>query len=120
MERDWGPELSQHPVKTAIGKNLLSEAIHGAKKTAQALYAVQLEDFRTRSETRTWYAVAGYERGRITKAAGVPEEMERRMAHRNPGVWAAAFSRSITANLWDTELATWCPRDPKTKSIFVQ
>jgi hypothetical protein len=77
VERDWGPELSQHPVKTAIGENLLSEAIHDAKKTAQALYAVQLEDFRTRSETRTSYAVADYERGRITKAAGVPEEMER-------------------------------------------
>ena len=77
MERNWGPELSQHPVKTAIGENLLSEAIHDAKKTAQALYAVQLEDFRTRSETRTSYAVADYERGRITKAAGVPEEMER-------------------------------------------
>jgi len=46
VERDWGPELSQHPVKTAIGENLLSEAIHDAKKTAQALYAVQLEDFR--------------------------------------------------------------------------
>src|SRR6202011_4499233 len=78
VERDWGPELSQHPVKTAIGKNLLSEAIHAAKKTAQAPYAVQIEDIRTRSETRTSYAVAGYERGRITKAAGVPEEMERR------------------------------------------
>jgi len=26
VERDWGPELSQHPVKTAIGENLLSEA----------------------------------------------------------------------------------------------
>jgi len=35
--------------QTAIGKNLLSEAIHGAKKTAQELYALQLEDFRTRS-----------------------------------------------------------------------
>jgi mannose-6-phosphate isomerase-like protein (cupin superfamily) len=28
--------------QTAIGKNLLSEAIHKAKKTAQALYALQL------------------------------------------------------------------------------
>jgi hypothetical protein len=27
----------------------LSEAIHEAKKTAQVLYALQLEDFRTRS-----------------------------------------------------------------------
>jgi hypothetical protein len=27
----------------------LSEAIHKAKKTAQALYALQFEDFRTRS-----------------------------------------------------------------------
>ena len=35
--------------QTAIGKNLLSEAIHDAKKTAQVLYALQLEDFRTRS-----------------------------------------------------------------------
>jgi hypothetical protein len=35
--------------QTAIGKNLRSETIHKAKKTAQALYALQLEDFRTRS-----------------------------------------------------------------------
>jgi hypothetical protein len=35
--------------QTAIGKNLLSEAIEDAKKTAQELYALQLEDFRTRS-----------------------------------------------------------------------
>jgi len=54
------------------------EAIRDAKKTALAQYAVQLEDFRRRSETRTSHAVAGYERGKITKAAGVPEEMERR------------------------------------------
>jgi hypothetical protein len=35
--------------QTAIGKNVLSEAIHKAKKTAHAAYALQLEDFRTRA-----------------------------------------------------------------------
>ena len=43
MERVWGPELSQRRVQTAIGKDLLSEAIHNAKKTLQELYAVQLD-----------------------------------------------------------------------------